>query len=159
MAIHRIGATYQISAWHIFAMGDILQHILKCAIIGSATLVQVKFNELESSRLQEQSFEIDPKNSLPQSSGIKVINEVSQLILCTCRSELWTVGRMVTKKKSELKVEIISSRAKYLFFWSRWNMLNQYFLDTYEFRGSGVDLPFLWGNSMTFWLGLLPPDL
>jgi hypothetical protein len=69
-------------------MGDILQHILKCAIIGSATLVQVKFNELESSRLQEQSFEIDPKNSLPQSSGIKVINEVSQLILCTFHNEL-----------------------------------------------------------------------
>jgi hypothetical protein len=57
--------------------------------------VQLKFNELESSRLQEKSFEIDQKKSLPQSSGIKVINEVSQLsssqffALFTVNCELW----------------------------------------------------------------------
>jgi len=41
----------------------------------------------------------------------------------------WTVncGKNGNQKKSELKVEIISSRAKYVFFWFLWNMLNQYF--------------------------------
>lgn len=86
----------------------------------------------------------------PTPLGVHSHKVMSRRFLQQSHCELWE--EWWPKKKVSWKLKSY----QYLFFWSLWNMLNQYFLDTY---GSGVDLPFLWGNSMTFWLGLLPPDL